>query len=177
MRYTKSYSKANCVFECQSSKAFEKCSCIPWNYPRLETQQICDYQGTLCFENVTQNAEDCEDGNMCMEPCKTMTYSYMALSKQIDYETECEYLSLTRNTTEYFPIAHPLHYLFTWQHSDRQHLTPKRFKDWQNHRLMCQLSLKATSILHIKPGTQRVSVVTQRLRVTFSDQLSAFGEQ
>ena len=47
----KDYSQANCKFECQLNAAYEKCHCVPWDYPHLnDSMAICDGYGRECFK-------------------------------------------------------------------------------------------------------------------------------
>ncbi len=42
----KEYTQVSCTFECQIKQAFEKCGCIPWDYPHLgEPRTVCDLWG------------------------------------------------------------------------------------------------------------------------------------
>ena len=47
----KGYTQSACLFECQIQYAYDKCKCIPWNYPHIESGiPICHRFSQDCFE-------------------------------------------------------------------------------------------------------------------------------
>ena len=45
LKFSKTYSRQNCIFECQVKSALDKCKCVPWYIPKLEDSQFCDLLG------------------------------------------------------------------------------------------------------------------------------------
>lgn len=57
LRLFKDYSQSGCLLECELQEAYERCQCIPWNYPHLEEDMpICNQFGRDCFETAMSNA-------------------------------------------------------------------------------------------------------------------------
>jgi len=114
-----------------------------------------------------------------MEPCKMTSYSYTPLSEEVkptSYNTKCTKLLEAQEGGFKFPIGHPLFYQESLDLSHWKMLISSiRSRNVDTELLRCLLSMRDSSILHIQPGANRVSIITQKLRVTFADQLSAFG--
>ncbi len=50
------YTQDGCLFECKLRQASEKCHCVPWNYPLIDSIfSTCDYLGSFCFDRVGIN--------------------------------------------------------------------------------------------------------------------------
>ena len=67
LKLFKQYSQAACQFECQIQMATEKCGCVPWDYPHLNTSglsEVCEGWGRYCFEGVLK------DTNRRLANCK-----------------------------------------------------------------------------------------------------------
>ena len=78
----KSYSHIGCVFECNIKHAFERCGCIPWNYPQFNLNQtICHRLTQDCFEKeMDSNEIDCH----CPFDCIETKYSYTVSRNILD---------------------------------------------------------------------------------------------
>jgi len=174
MRFTTKYNDGNCVAECQFNHAFNQCKCIPWHYPRVGNEPICEFHGMQCFEEEVRKREQCNQEDTCMEPCQMTTYAYTLLYEPISEKEECKLVISSANGTLNYPIDHPLLYIedldkhYLWVAGSRASYFTKQLK--------CHLTMRSTSILHIKPATSRVNVITQRVRVTFADQIAGFGK-
>ena len=50
------YTQSSCLLECQVRVAYQKCQCIPWNYPHFEDGiPICHKFPQKCFEMAMTN--------------------------------------------------------------------------------------------------------------------------
>jgi len=175
MRYSKIYSQSNCVSECSFSKAALKCGCTPWNFPQHENDTVCDFGGASCFEKELADSQTCESDVKCWEPCQKTSFSPSELVNAIDAEKECKDLLAKTNDSIHFPISHPILYYQEFEPMDLRHFSIAN--NFKKDSLKCILAMRKTSILHIKPAVDRVNVITQRRRITFSDQLSSFGRK
>ena len=70
----KVYTEANCNFECKLKIAFDKCQCVPWDYPKLNDSMVtCDRFGRICFKRILelpQTTKNCS----CLSDCTTTMY-------------------------------------------------------------------------------------------------------
>ena len=85
LKYLKTFSKSGCEYECGLERAAKKCSCIPWNLPRvsMEDPPFCDMLGNLCFFGVMKATSTFDDCN-CPSDCQTTTLSIFESSRTID---------------------------------------------------------------------------------------------
>ena len=86
----KKYTQNNCIYECELKIAYDKCHCIPWDYPHFDGfMPICDRFGRECFKKymaVTNSEENCD----CPVDCVTTNYDYSVSSTLIDAESLCD---------------------------------------------------------------------------------------
>ena len=70
------YTQVNCQFECLLKSSYEKCHCVPWDFPKLnETWKICDLFGRECFKTLMKNTTESSKCN-CPLDCATTRYAY-----------------------------------------------------------------------------------------------------
>ena len=95
------YDKTNCIFECQMKKAYDKCGCVPWNYPPFQKPNkdgsdsltpVCDTFGNACFdkfltEQVGKSIAHCE----CLPNCNGISYSYTMKKEKLNVDNYCFY--------------------------------------------------------------------------------------
>ena len=87
----KDYSQANCKFECQLKAAYEKCHCVPWDYPHLnDSMAICDGYVREIFKEIMVNPETKEACQFCENDCTTTSYSYSVYATKIDANFLCK---------------------------------------------------------------------------------------
>jgi len=163
----KIYSQSNCITECKLTRAAEFCSCIPWNFPHFKdinhTYPLCKGR---CFEEHMKDKSMGSCKSKCLESCELVSYSYVIFEEPIDVDQECQNL---QNTKIQFQNQ-----ILLMNELDLESLAqPDPYK--LSHE--CDIAMKQTTILTIKLATERVSVVTQQRRVSFSSQLAALGEK
>ena len=85
----KTYSQQACLLECRTMKAFEKCGCIPWNYPQVKGNKTCSgFQTQHCFQDTFNhfNKLECE----CPLECNRVKYTYWVDAQKIDAKNDLE---------------------------------------------------------------------------------------
>ena len=80
----KIYSKANCMYECEISKAYEICQCVPWDFfERSGEAPECDVFGRTCFhdviDKVIKEANSCPE---CIPECDMMRFNIKIISEE-----------------------------------------------------------------------------------------------
>ena len=80
LKYFKKYTKENCQMECVSEVAYKHCHCVPFNYIRNKTMDVCDISAWNCvlgFKNILIDDEMLsENGCSCPSSCETISYHY-----------------------------------------------------------------------------------------------------
>ena len=75
LRLFTGYTQSACLFECQLEYSYNKCQCIPWNYPHFESGiPICHRFSQDCFEIAmgdTNSSAACD----CPFDCATTRYT------------------------------------------------------------------------------------------------------
>lgn len=163
------YTQAGCIFECQLRQAWERCGCIPWNYPHLgKPAQTCDYRGADCFERIMSNTETSKNCD-CLFDCDSIRYSYSVSSTALDIDTLCKKNS---DTEKFFGEA--------------EYTLPKQFMRYYLQRAedlnintgdMCKAKMKKVAMVQFQLASQIVTQIKRDIRVTFADSISNFGEQ
>jgi len=99
----KSYSKVNCLLDCNMEFAEKVCGCRPWDYPiansinntKHSTEgRICDFFGNSCFNKILREnfAPGCD--SKCMPDCNKITYSMDISLLPLDPKKRiCSYLA------------------------------------------------------------------------------------
>ena len=82
----KIYTKANCMYECEVTKAYEVCQCIPWDFFHiLKTQGVapeCDVFGRTCFQNAINLVPKETDCQHCIDECDMLKFHLKMLSEK-----------------------------------------------------------------------------------------------
>ncbi|KAG5668407.1 hypothetical protein PVAND_016347 [Polypedilum vanderplanki] len=77
LKFFKSYTKANCEFECMANQTFETCGCVKFSMPRENHTKVCDETKIKCVLNVMMNFPN-SNGNFescdCLKPCSDIKY-------------------------------------------------------------------------------------------------------
>ena len=161
------YSQSNCVFECQLNVAYDKCHCIPWDYPHLnDSMNICDRFGRDCFEKFMANStfiKNCD----CLPECATTRYAYSVSSTAIDSEALCK----------------DDHYRAFWS-SGKTGYPPKFIRRYEqvlyNKEIgeddICIQNTKRLAIVKFQIANQIITRIKKTKRVTFADTLSNVGK-
>lgn len=74
----KIYSQSNCQYECHVLKAYESCSCIPWDFLHyINEAPECDVFGRTCFfRSLENNKHDPFDHcSHCIEECDQVSFA------------------------------------------------------------------------------------------------------
>ncbi|KAG5668409.1 hypothetical protein PVAND_016349 [Polypedilum vanderplanki] len=78
LKFFKSYTKANCEFECMANQTFETCGCVKFSMPRDNETKVCDETKIKCytdvmtfFRNNQEKAQPCD----CLRTCSDIKYS------------------------------------------------------------------------------------------------------
>jgi len=181
-----SYTLQNCINEYKLNEAVEEIQCIPWHMPMTEkaknsSTKIClpdkheMFMETLADETLLMANNDDDNDIHCHEPCQSVTYEHSMYSSNLQAASECEKLKrFYASANLSFPVAFPHFSLLIsadgYANFDAEDLHQAMIGD------SCNMLLKGTAILKIKPGKMHVNVVKQRKRVSFSSQLSNFGK-
>ncbi|XP_026740154.1 sodium channel protein Nach-like [Trichoplusia ni] len=91
LAHTDRYSYETCRTECKMKNYLEKCSCVPYKYPREKTTRICELQDLNCLNNVTvhQSNDKMKCDPVCFMECWDKKYS------------------VTSDLTPFLPINYP----------------------------------------------------------------------
>jgi hypothetical protein len=95
---TRTYSKSSCEYECAIENAIKKCSCIPWNIPKMTSDNIslCDLEETCFTEHLRMfSPTDCN----CSSDCQGTSFSVFVTRKPIS--TPTNFCSDKRIKSEY----------------------------------------------------------------------------
>jgi len=119
------------------------------------------------------HSSQCVKDKICIEPCELTIYSYTMFAEKIDPNIECLHLRKTNFSISTYPIAHRLLHL-------RDLITSNK-REWEmlfnnDLRLECLLSMKGSSVVHIKPATGRINVISQRKTSNLGNQMAQFGK-
>lgn len=76
--FFKSYTKANCEFECLANETLKACGCVKFSMPRDNNTKVCDENEADCYFDVWKNfpknqqkSQPCD----CLKPCTDIKYS------------------------------------------------------------------------------------------------------
>ena len=74
------------MYECEVTKAYEVCQCIPWDFFHiLKTQGVateCDVFGRTCFQNAINLVPKETDCQHCIEECDMLKFNLKMLSEK-----------------------------------------------------------------------------------------------
>jgi acid-sensing ion channel, other len=71
LKFFKSYTKAQCQFECLANFTLAKCGCVKFSMPRENSTRICGLKETSCYIRVAKNWNLTCD---CLHPCTYIEY-------------------------------------------------------------------------------------------------------
>jgi len=81
LQYFKLYSKRACEAECLTKLAYDKCNCVPFNYPRNKSMNLCDAYMWNCALNLELAIYD--DGTCnCLPLCDSITYDLEVITNK-----------------------------------------------------------------------------------------------
>lgn len=87
LKYFKKYTKHNCDLEILSEMTFEKCGCVPFNYIRNKTMDVCDVwimECLLTVQNIIdQENRESEFSRHCLPLCNSVSYEYNIVTNRI----------------------------------------------------------------------------------------------
>jgi hypothetical protein len=107
-----------------------------------------------------------------MDPCELTTYSHTLLAEKLNPSAECYEMYKNNISIDSFPAPHPLLLPKELETSDLWSIV--KSDKWLAE---CRMSMKGTSILHVKTASGRVNVISQRKTLTFGGQLAQFGKK
>ena len=80
------YTKKSCEYECRLQQSFDKCGCVPWNFPHDHDIDLCDGVNAFCFENqMSLNVSECT----CLPNCREMRFDIETTAYPINAAKEC----------------------------------------------------------------------------------------
>ena len=170
----KGYTQANCLFECHLKAAYEKCACIPWDFPRLnKTWPLCDRFARECFQLDMTNAE-IDDQCNCPLDCATTRYTISLHSTLIDGKTYCGkkdkyYTFLTNYTTRHPPLYISRYEEIINGYEDRNSPNSKDNMD------LCINRTQNMAILKFEITDDVITKIKKTERMTFADFVSNIG--
>jgi len=175
----KSYTQQNCLTEYKMVEATKEAECVPWFMPMTGKNlsfHICQPDQATTFLNALEDESllaKVDDKVRCQEPCQSITYDEHTMYRSnMKAATECEKLRKYYNSS--YPVTLPhVSFLMTAEGSGNFDAMDLRMAMLG---YPCNVLMKGTIILTIKPGRLRVNVITQRKRVSFSSQLANFGK-
>lgn len=87
LKYFMHYTKSHCDLEVLSEITFEKCGCVPFNYIRNKTMNICDVSRWPCaiaYSNVVLDGNgNTEFSRHCLPLCDSIRYDFELRTKRV----------------------------------------------------------------------------------------------
>ena len=180
----KDYRQGNCLFECQLLSAFDKCGCIPWDYPFMnESMAICDKFGRLCFQTFLVDHKTISKCNQsqCENDCVSTRYSYSVYSTKIDAISLCkneDFRDVLEFGTGYGKEKEK-------KRDINFRISPifiRRYEQIVWHKdigqtAMCQERVSNMAIVNFQIDSQFYNRIKRTQRVTFAGTLSNIGEK
>lgn len=74
LKFFKSYTKAQCEFECMANITLERCGCVRFSMPRNNTTPICDLDKVECYLQITRTWPFLMSSCDCLESCFYIKY-------------------------------------------------------------------------------------------------------
>lgn len=88
LKYFKRYTKALCDLEVLSELTFEKCGCVPFNYIRNQTMDVCDLSKWPCALELKSVVFDGKSNTKfsrhCLPMCDLVSYEYEVITTKAD---------------------------------------------------------------------------------------------
>jgi hypothetical protein len=70
LKFFKTYSKAQCKWECMANKTLEKCGCVKFSMPRDAKTPVCNLSSLSCIPKMI--TDQCN----CLPSCVDVEYTY-----------------------------------------------------------------------------------------------------
>lgn len=68
--YYKYYTRRNCESECQAAYLYQRCNCIPYNFPLLyNNATICTMQQSFCIAKANNKWAQVSQESLCLQRC------------------------------------------------------------------------------------------------------------
>ena len=172
LEFFKEYTQANCFFECHLKFAYEKCQCVPWDFPYMnKTWPICDKFGRECFRIKMKDPNHDKQCN-CHLDCATTRYAISLYSSAIDAKIICKNdmkheKFLTEPYTGYPPSL-------IWQY--RQIIEKEPLAE-DNNQARCIERTKNMAIVRFEIADDIITRIKKTQRMTFADFVSNIGKQ
>ena len=178
----KEYRQGNCIFQCQIETSFEKCGCMPWDYPFLNesSMAMCDKFGRLCFQRRMVDPETITKCNrsQCENDCISTRYSYSVYSTKIDEIALCDnedFVDALQFGTGYgtkdrkpdYNFRMPSLFIRRYEQIVKQQDISEKF--------LCQERVKNMAIVNFQIDSQFYTRIKRTQRVTFADTLANIG--
>ena len=119
--FFKKYSEKNCLFECKLQVARKICQCVPWNFPRQDSDKLCGLFGNICFQReFVRLKRDISTGkdNLGTPPCECYPDC-----KKIKYVFAEERPAYSENNFNWLDMNIPLVTLGSMADSERHNST------------------------------------------------------
>lgn len=83
LKFFKSYTKAQCEFECLANRTFEACGCVKFSMPRSDKTRRCGLKDTSCYLGVAKKWSRVSSSCNCLPSCTRIDYKvkYSGTSK------------------------------------------------------------------------------------------------
>ena len=148
-------------------KAFEKCQCIPWDFPQFKDHHrpICDRFARECFLAKMKDTESLVNCS-CPNDCETTIYSYSVSSNPNDPDQLCK----DEKIRGY--ILNQYGQFFFAQYEEMFYDRNVTVKAWD----LCVEKVQHFAIVKFQMAHQHLTKINLKLRVTFADIISNIGE-
>lgn len=89
------YTQDLCLYQCVLEKSAEVCQCIPWGYPRRDSNnnatRLCDSFGAACFEDRLKHFMGDDEACSCLPDCASVDFPFTKRETPLDTEEECNH--------------------------------------------------------------------------------------
>ena len=82
LQFFRTFTKAQCNFECLANFTLRRCGCVRFSYPRTQTTPICDFNMTQCYLDANADWPKFDEMSNstimpcdCYPPCSEIRYS------------------------------------------------------------------------------------------------------
>lgn len=85
LKFYKSYTKANCDWECLTNFTLKSCGCVRFSMPRESSTNVCKLEEVKCYKKAMQTFPDEDEKDQmripcgCLPPCTDIKYSLNTL--------------------------------------------------------------------------------------------------
>lgn len=101
LKFFRSYTKANCDWECMTNYTLDLCGCVKFSMPRDSKTLVCGWHQTECYLNAMQEWPSYDKTNKtrkpcnCLDPCNDIVYD-------LTTESDAEMSTFTRKILKGF---------------------------------------------------------------------------